>query len=127
MLCCANRSHGWGAERDRLRHSKLKGFLIMSQPSDTASHAGIIQYDRTLILAIELSSKSWVLAAQVPGLPQIKAKRTIEPDKLALASAAFAGPEDKPLELVHRRPCKPCRHHWRRSPLTEKLMSSSVG
>ena len=46
-----------------------------------------LQYDRTLVLAIELSSKSWVLAAQVPGLQKTKAKRTIEPDKEALRSA----------------------------------------
>jgi len=46
-----------------------------------------LQYDRTLVLAIELSSKSWVLAAQVPGLRKTKAKRTIEPDKEALRSA----------------------------------------
>src|SRR5215204_2792272 len=44
-------------------------------------------YDRTLVLAIELSSKSWVLAAQVPGLSQVKAKRTIEPTKEALLEA----------------------------------------
>ncbi len=41
-------------------------------------------YDRTLVLAIELSNKSWVLAAQVPGLPRVKAKRTIEPTADAL-------------------------------------------
>ena len=46
-----------------------------------------VDYDQTLVLAIELSSKSWVLAAQVPGLPQIKAKRTISPDKDALLEA----------------------------------------
>ncbi|HZD46762.1 MAG TPA: IS110 family transposase [Acidobacteriaceae bacterium] len=56
----------------------------MSQPINTAE---AVQYDRTLVLAIELSSKSWVLAAQVPGLPQTKAKRTIAPEKLALQSA----------------------------------------
>src|SRR5215469_1381816 len=56
----------------------------MSQPS---FYAEALQYDRTLVLAIELSSKSWVLAAQVPGLQKTKAKRTIEPDKLALRSA----------------------------------------
>ena len=39
-----------------------------------------IDYDQTLVLALELSSKSWVLAAQVPGLPQTKAKRTIVPE-----------------------------------------------
>lgn len=49
--------------------------------------AEAVQYDRTLVLAIELSSKSWVLAAQIPGLPQTKAKRTIEPGKLALQAA----------------------------------------
>ena len=27
-----------------------------------------VDYDQTLVLAIELSNKSWVLAAQVPGL-----------------------------------------------------------
>lgn len=55
--------------------------------SQSLSAAGAIQYEHTLVLAIELSSKTWVLAAQVPGLPETKAKRTIEPDKLALQSA----------------------------------------
>ncbi len=44
-------------------------------------------YDRTLVLAIELSNTSWVLAAQVPGLPRVKAKRTIEPMVEALLAA----------------------------------------
>jgi transposase len=44
-------------------------------------------YDRTLVLAIELSNKAWVLAAQVPGLPRVKAKRTIEPTTEALLAA----------------------------------------
>jgi transposase len=39
------------------------------------------------VLAIELSNKSWVLAAQVPGLPRIKAKRTIDPTATALSGA----------------------------------------
>ncbi|QEL22970.1 IS110 family transposase [Bosea sp. F3-2] len=56
----------------------------MSQSSNTL---GPVHYDGTLVLAIELSSKSWVLAAQIPGLPQTRAKRTIDPDKLALQSA----------------------------------------
>jgi len=60
------------------------GALIMSE---LLSGAETVQYDTTLVLAIELSSKTWVLAAQVPGLPKTKAKRTIEPDKLALQSA----------------------------------------
>ena len=46
-----------------------------------------ISYDHTLVLAIELSNKSWVLAAQVPGLPRTKAQRTIEPNKNALLAA----------------------------------------
>jgi transposase len=44
-------------------------------------------YERTLILAIELSSTSWVLAAQIPGLPGVKAKRSIEPTPEALMAA----------------------------------------
>jgi transposase len=46
-----------------------------------------VDYDQTLILAIELSNKSWVLAAQVPGLSQTKAKRTIGPNKNDLLTA----------------------------------------
>ncbi len=55
--------------------------------SKSSNSTEAFQYDTTLVLAIELSSKSWVLAAQVPGLPKTKAKCTIEPDKLALQSA----------------------------------------
>jgi hypothetical protein len=43
-----------------------------------------VDYERTLVLAIEVSNKSWVLAAQVPGLPHTKAKRTINPEAEAL-------------------------------------------
>jgi transposase len=46
-----------------------------------------VDYDQTLVLAIELSNKSWVLAAQVPGLSQTKAKRTIGPNKNDLLTA----------------------------------------
>ena len=49
-----------------------------------------VDYERTLVLAIEVSNKSWVLAAQVPGLPHTKAKRTIDPEAEALL-AAIAG------------------------------------
>ena len=48
----------------------------MSRPSNIPLRA--INYDHTLVLAIELSNKSWVKAAQVPGFPQTKAQRTIE-------------------------------------------------
>ena len=57
----------------------------MLQPTITPSCG--INYARTLVLAIELSGKSWVLAVQVPGLPRIKSKRTIEPRKEALLEA----------------------------------------
>src|SRR6201987_5989986 len=57
----------------------------MAHSTNIPQHS--IDYDQTLILAIELSNKSWVLAAQVPGLSQTKAKRTIEPDKNDLLAA----------------------------------------
>jgi transposase len=44
-------------------------------------------YDRTLILAVEVSDKSWVLAARVPGLPRGRATRTLEPTAAALMAA----------------------------------------
>src|SRR5215468_7008474 len=51
-----------------------------------------VDYDQTLVLAIELSNKSWVLAAQVPGLSQTKAKRTIDPNKNDLLAALDSYP-----------------------------------
>ena len=57
----------------------------MSRPSNILVRA--INYDHTLVLSVELSNKSWVLAAQVPGLPRTKAQRTIEPNKNALLAA----------------------------------------
>jgi transposase len=57
----------------------------MSRPSNILLPA--INYDHTLVLSVELSNKSWVLAAQVPGLPRTKAQRTIEPNKNALSAA----------------------------------------
>lgn len=56
--------------------------MILS--SDTSNS---ISYEHTLVLAIELSSKSWVVTAQVPGLPQSKTRKTISPEKLALEAA----------------------------------------
>jgi transposase len=49
-----------------------------------------VDYERTLVLAIEVSNESWVRAAQVPGLPHTKAKRTVNPDAESLM-AAIAG------------------------------------
>ena len=60
----------------------------MSQTA-AAQMPAAVDYERTLVLAIELSNKSWVLAAQVPGLPHTKAK-PIDPNADALL-AAIAG------------------------------------
>ena len=59
----------------------------MAQTSDLLSHPIALDYESTLVLAIELSNTSWVLAAQVPGLLRLKAKQTIEPTAEALMAA----------------------------------------
>jgi transposase len=60
---------------------------VITQTPGSLPHPIVPDYDRTLVLAIELSNASWVLAAQVPGLPRVKAKRTIEPTAEALMAA----------------------------------------
>lgn len=59
----------------------------MTQTPGLLSHPIALDYENTLVLAIELSNASWVLAAQVPGLPRVKAKQTIEPRTEALLAA----------------------------------------
>jgi len=66
----------------------------MAQAPGSHLHPVAPDYDRTLVLAIELSDKSWVLAAQVPGLRQLKAKRSVEPTAAALL-AAIEGYRDR--------------------------------
>jgi transposase len=44
-------------------------------------------FDRTLILALEVSEKSWVVAAHVPGLQGSKFRRTLSPTAEALLEA----------------------------------------
>ena len=53
----------------------------------TQAPGTVLDYERTLILAIELSNTSWVLAAQIPGLPGVKAQRSIDPTPEALMAA----------------------------------------
>src|SRR6476646_7038257 len=53
----------------------------------TQAPGTVLDYERTLILAIELSNTGWVLAAQIPGLPGVKAKRSIDPTPEALMAA----------------------------------------
>lgn len=73
----------------------------MTHSSDTPT---FISYDHTLVLAIELSSKSWVVAAQVPGLRQSKTRKTIAPEKLAL-KAAIDGYRTRAAAAGHRVDC----------------------
>jgi transposase len=44
-------------------------------------------FDRTLILALEVSGKNWVIAAHVPGLQGSKPRRTLPPSAEALLEA----------------------------------------
>src|SRR3954447_6869543 len=50
----------------------------MTQHSHITASNGL-DYDRTLILAVEVSGRSWVVAAQVPGLRQKSAKQQLAP------------------------------------------------
>src|SRR6476659_27292 len=59
----------------------------MTQTSVSLPHPVALDHNETLVLAIELSNKSWVLAAQMPGLTRVKAKQTIEPTAEALLAA----------------------------------------
>jgi transposase len=59
----------------------------MTQLLTSQSIPAAPDYERTLVLAVDLSDESWVVAAHVPGLPYAKAKRTIEPTPEALIAA----------------------------------------
>jgi len=59
----------------------------MTQASCSLSPPITLDYENTLVLAIELSKTKWVLSAQVPGLLRVKAKQTIEPKAEALLAA----------------------------------------
>ena len=58
----------------------------MTQHSHVTTSNGL-DYDRTLILAVEVSGRSWVVAAQVPGLRQKSAKQQLAPRADALMAA----------------------------------------
>src|SRR3954451_25135945 len=59
----------------------------MTQASCSPSPPITLDYENTLVLAIELSKTKWVLSAQVPGLLRVKAKQTIETKAEALLGA----------------------------------------
>src|SRR5580700_2971691 len=75
---------GW---RSSLRLPLEPGDLVMPFMSSCLTVPAALDYERTLVVAIELSAKSWVLAAQVPGLPRTKAKQTVAPTVDALMAA----------------------------------------
>ena len=58
---------------------------MTQHPHITASNG--LNYDCTLILAVEISNRSWVVAAQVPGLRQKSAKQQLAPRADALMAA----------------------------------------
>jgi transposase len=59
----------------------------MGKTMSLASPAHAVDYDATLIMAVETSNKNWVVAAHVPGFGHIKAKQTIGPTAEALATS----------------------------------------
>jgi transposase len=59
----------------------------MTQAPGALLTPSVPDYERTLILALELSNTSWVVAAQIPGLAAVKAKRSIKPTPEALMAA----------------------------------------
>src|SRR4051794_41911702 len=58
----------------------------MTQHSHLTTSTGL-DYDRTLILAVEVSSRSWIVAAQVPGLQHKGVKQQLVPRADALMAA----------------------------------------
>src|SRR3954452_3382924 len=74
--------HGLGNLR-----ATISGSATMTQhPHITASNG--LNYDCTLILAVEISNRSWVAAAQVPGLRQKGVKQQLAPRADALMAAS---------------------------------------
>ena len=56
-------------------------------PNTASAPIVAIHFNTTLVLALETSSKNWVLAAHVPGTGQVKAKQVIAPSADALEAA----------------------------------------
>ena len=76
---------GTGYHLGRL-HATISGIATMIQHTHLTASNGL-DYDRTLILAVEVSGRSWVVAAQVPGLRQKSAKQQLAPCADALLAA----------------------------------------
>src|SRR3954465_13784137 len=58
----------------------------MTQHSHVTANNGL-DFGRTLILAVEISNRSWVVAAQVPGLQHKGVKQQLAPRADALMAA----------------------------------------
>lgn len=58
----------------------------MTQQTHVTASNGL-NYERTLIIAVEVSGRSWVIAAQVPGLRQKGTKQQLAPQADALMAA----------------------------------------
>ena len=69
--------HGGGRDNILIASTGIRELQIMSQTISSATPTVTVDYDATLIMAVETSSKSWVVAAHVPGLGHLKAKQTI--------------------------------------------------
>src|SRR4051794_39678409 len=76
---------GTGHRLGRLRATISGSATMTRHPHLTVSNG--LDYDRTLILAVEISNRSWVAAAQVPGLRQKGAKQQLAPRADALMAA----------------------------------------
>src|SRR3954466_14779619 len=59
----------------------------MTQHSHLTASTGL-DYERTLILAVEVSGRSWIVAGQVPGLQHKGVKQQLVPRADALMAAS---------------------------------------
>ena len=79
--------HGGGRDNILIASTGIRELQIMSQTISSATPTVTVDYDATLIMAVETSSKSWVVAAHVPGLGHLKAKQTIATESKTQADA----------------------------------------
>src|SRR5215471_18857008 len=84
---------------------KPEGICPMVQTPEPQPSYSVADFERTLIFALEVSDKSWVVAAHVPGLPGSKPRRTLLPSTDALLEMvdhyrARAAKADKSVDRV---------------------------
>jgi transposase len=59
----------------------------MPKTSPSIAPTAALDYESTLVVVVEISKKSWVIGAQIPGFPQSKSKQKIAAQADALAVA----------------------------------------